>query len=129
LVLAHPECEETVLAHADFIGSTSAILNEVKTNKSTQTFIVATETGIFHQFRKVRPDATLIQAPFEGHCQCNDCPYMKLNSLEKIHKSLLDLDNDIQVDARLIERARLPLERMLSLTRGESVVWPDRFEL
>ncbi len=129
LVLAHPECEEAVLVHADFIGSTSGILNEIKTNKSTETFIVATETGIFHQLQKARPEATIIQAPFEGHCQCNDCPYMKLNNLEKIHKVLSDFSNEVQVSADLIEKARLPLQRMMDISNGQSVTWPSQFEL
>ncbi|MCB0378018.1 MAG: quinolinate synthase NadA [Bdellovibrionales bacterium] len=128
LVLAHPECEDAVLAYADFIGSTSGILNEVKTNKSTDTFIVATETGIFYQLQKARPEAKLIQAPFEGGCQCNDCPYMKLNSLEKIHKCLSGLSNEVQVDPNLIEKARLPLQRMMDITDGKPVIWPTWFE-
>ena len=116
-----------MLAHSDFIGSTSAILNEVKTNKTTNTFIVATETGIFHQLQKARPDANIIQAPFEGHCQCNDCPYMKLNNLEKIHKTLKDFDNEVHVDPNLIEKARMPLHRMMEITNGNSVEWPETF--
>jgi quinolinate synthase len=127
IVLAHPECEEAVLAHADFIGSTSAILNEVKTNKTTNKFIVATETGIFHQLQKARPDAEITQAPFEGHCLCNDCPYMKLNSLEKIHQTLKNFSNEVQVPANLIEKARVPLKRMMDITDGLSTIWPDHF--
>lgn len=127
IVLAHPECEESVLVHADYIGSTSGILNEIATNKSTNTFIVATETGIFHQLQKARPEANIIQAPFEGHCQCNDCPYMKLNNLEKIHKTLLTLENEVQVDAHLIEKARLPLQRMMNISNDQSVTWPESF--
>ena len=129
LVLAHPECEDTVLAYSDFTGSTSAILNEVKTNTSTNTFIVATETGIFHQLQKARPDANIIQAPFDGHCQCNDCPYMKLNNLEKIRNTLLNLDKEVSVDANLIEKARIPLQRMMDITNDQSVSWPQQFEL
>ena len=129
IVLAHPECEDTVLAHADFTGSTSAILNEVKTNTSTNTFIVATETGIFHQLQKARPDANIIQAPFEGHCQCNDCPYMKLNNLEKIRNTLLNLDREVTVDPNLIEKARIPLQRMMDITDGDKVTWPQQFEV
>jgi len=128
LVLAHPECEEAVLNYADFIGSTSAIINEVKTNKSTDQFIVATETGIFHQLQKARPEAKLIQAPFEGHCQCNDCPYMKLSSLEKIYNTLLNLDNEVQVPSHLIEKARVPLQRMMDLSSDKTVTWPSHFE-
>jgi len=129
LVIAHPECEDAVLAYADVIGSTSMLLNEVATNTSTDTFIVATETGILYQMQKSRPDAKLIQAPFEGHCQCNDCPYMKLNSLEKIKKALKNLDDNIQVPEALMEKARLPLDRMMAITEGKTVEWPDRFSL
>ncbi len=129
IVLAHPECEDAVLAHADFIGSTSGILNELATNKSTDTFIVATETGIFHQLQKARPEANIIQAPFEGHCQCNDCPYMKLNNLEKIHNVLKNLDNEVTVDDNLIEKARLPLQRMMDISNDQGVTWPDTFEV
>ncbi len=128
LVLAHPECEESVLNFADFIGSTSAIINEVKTNLSTDQFIIATETGIFHQLQKVRPEAILIQAPFEGQCQCNDCPYMKLSSLEKIYNTLLHLENEITVPEHLVEKARLPLQRMMDISKGKSVEWPKSFE-
>lgn len=127
LVLAHPECEEAVLVHADYIGSTSGIINELKTNKTTNSFIVATETGIFHQLQKARPEATIIQAPFEGHCQCNDCPYMKLNNLEKIHKTLKNLDNEVQVSEELIEKARHSLQRMMDISDGRSVEWPSSF--
>lgn len=127
IVLAHPECEEAVLVHADYIGSTSGILNEIKTNRNTETFIVATETGIFHQLQKARPDAKLIQAPFEGHCQCNDCPYMKLNTLEKIHHVIESFDKDVQVSSELIEKARLPLQRMMDLTDDKTVQWPKTF--
>ena len=128
IVLAHPECEESVLVHADYIGSTSGILNELATNKSTNTFIVATETGIFHQLQKARPDAKIIQAPFEGHCQCNDCPYMKLNTLEKIYNCLKSYDNEVHVDDALIEKARVPLQRMMDITNGQSVQWPESFQ-
>lgn len=127
-VLAHPECEEPVLVHADYIGSTSGIINELTTDTDTKTFIVATETGIFHQLQKARPDAKIIQAPFEGHCQCNDCPYMKLNTLEKIHKVLTELDNEVQVDPELIDRARLPLQRMMDITNDKAVTWPTSFQ-
>ncbi len=128
IVLAHPECEEAVLVHADYIGSTSGILNELKTNKSTDTFIVATETGIFHQLQKARPEANIIQAPFEGHCQCNDCPYMKLNNLEKIKQVLETFENEVFVSNELIDKARTPLQRMMDISEGKSVTWPERFQ-
>ncbi len=128
IVLAHPECEEAVLVHADYVGSTSGILNEIRTNKSTDKFIVATETGIFHQLQKARPEATIIQAPFEGHCQCNDCPYMKLNNLEKIHRTLMTLENEVSVDDQLLTKARVPLQRMMDISNDKPVSWPTTFE-
>ena len=128
LVLAHPECEEAVLVHADYTGSTSGILNELKTNKSTDTFIVATETGIFHQLQKARPEAKIIQAPFEGHCQCNDCPYMKLNNMEKIKKVLETFENEVFVSDELIDKARIPLQRMMDISDGKGVSWPESFQ-
>jgi quinolinate synthase len=127
LVLAHPECEEDVLALADVIGSTSSLLNEVATNKNVNTFIVATEPGILHQMRKARPDARLIEAPAAANCGCNNCPYMKLNTLEKIRDALRDLKPEVTVAMDLAEKARVPLERMLAITAGKNVNWPDHF--
>ena len=129
LVIAHPECEEAVLKYADVIGATSRLLEEVRTNKTTNEFIVATEDGIFHQMKKVRPDAKLIQAPVEGSCACNQCPYMKLNTLEKIRDALRDLKPEIHVDEKLAELSRVGLERMLAITDGQEVQWPGKFTL
>ncbi len=120
-VLAHPECDEAILAQSDIIGSTSRLIQEVKENKLKKKFIVATEHGIFHQMQKLRPDVTLIQAPAEGSCACNQCPYMKLNTLEKIKQSLETLTPEIKVDPQIMERARLPLQRMMDITQGKSV--------
>ena len=122
LVIAHPECEEAVLSLSDKIGSTSFLLNEVKTNPNNK-FIVATEEGIFHQMKKIRPDAGLIQAPARGNCACNECPYMKMNTLVKVRDSLKSLNPEVSVDEALIERARLPLHRMMKITNGEQVDW------
>lgn len=128
LVIAHPECDETVLRYADVIGATSRLLDEVKNNKAVKEFIVATEDGIFHQMRKVRPDATLIQAPAEGSCACNQCPYMKMNTLEKIRRALETLEPQVTVDARLAELGRVSLDRMLAITDGRPVEWPTEFK-
>ncbi|MEQ1665573.1 MAG: quinolinate synthase NadA, partial [Bdellovibrionales bacterium] len=98
-VLAHPECMDAVLDYADVIGSTSLLLEEVKKNPAKK-FIVATEIGIFHQMQKARPDAELIQAPTEGSCACNECPYMKLNTLDKIKSALETLSPKVEVDAK-----------------------------
>jgi quinolinate synthase len=129
IVIAHPECDETVLQYADVIGSTSRLLEEVKKNPS-KTFIIATEIGILHQMQKARPDALLIQAPGEdGVCGCNHCPYMKLNSLEKIKLALETLKPEIQLDPILAQKARIPLERMIQAAQGQQVQYPDFFSL
>lgn len=126
LVLAHPECMEEVLNYADVIGSTSRLLEEVKTS-SKKKFIVATEDGIFHQMKKARPDAELFQAPAEGSCACNQCPYMKLNTLEKIAQALETLSPQVQIESQISERARIPLQRMLDITSGRKAQWADSF--
>jgi quinolinate synthase len=128
LVIAHPECDESVLQYADVIGATSRLLDEVKNNKAVKEFIVATEDGIFHQMRKARPDAVLVQAPAEGSCACNQCPYMKMNNLEKIARALETLQPQVDVDPKLAEKARVSLDRMMAITEGRAVTWPDRFE-
>jgi quinolinate synthase len=127
VVIAHPECDPAVLDYADVVGSTSRLLEEVRTNPKNK-FIVATEHGILHQMARVRPDATLIQAPIEGSCACNICPYMKMNNLEKIKNALETLQPRVEVEAALRDRALVPLDRMMRITRGESVPWPGRFE-
>ncbi len=128
LVIAHPECDETVLQLSHVIGSTSRLLEEVRTNRSTRTFIVATEHGIFHEMKKARPDALLLQAPAEGSCACNECPYMKLNTLEKVRDALRSLSPVIDVSPEVAGLARVGLERMMDITNGKGVNWPARFE-
>ncbi len=127
VVLAHPECVDEVLGEAHVIGSTSRLLKEVKDNPAME-FIVATEPGIMHQMKKLRPDVTLFEAPAEGSCACNQCPYMKLNTLEKIHNSLLTLKPQIEVPQYIRARAIIGLERMMRLTDGLPVEWPKSFE-
>lgn len=114
-VIAHPECEEAVLKHADFIGSTSALLKYTQSNPAT-TFIVVTESGILHQMRKASPDKEFIPAPPENSCACNDCPYMKLNTLEKLRDCLKNETPEIVIPEELRTRALRPLERMLSIS-------------
>lgn len=127
VVIAHPECTDSILQYADVIGSTSKLLNEVKTNPAKE-FIVATESGILHQMKKSRPDALLIQAPADN-CACNDCPYMKLNTLEKIHMALETLEPQIRLPEDLIAKSNVSLQRMLDLTDGSRVSWPSEFSL
>lgn len=128
LVIAHPECDENVLSYAKVIGSTSKLLETVKTNPAKK-FIVGTETGIFHQMQKARPDALLIQAPTEDkNCKCNDCPFMKMNTLEKIESALTKFQPQVDVPAHDRDAARVALQRMIEITEGKSVVWPRSFE-
>jgi quinolinate synthase len=125
VVIAHPECDDSVLMWAKVIGSTSRLLEEVEKNPAKK-FIVATETGIFHQMQKRRPDAQLIQAPVaDPGCACNDCPYMKLNSLEKIKLSLQTLKPQVQIADHLKETAKIGLNRMMDITAGKPVTWPS----
>ena len=126
IVVAHPECDEAVLQYADVIGSTSRLLAEVKTNPARE-FIVATENGILHQMQKARPDALLLQAPAQGSCACNECPYMKLNTLEKVAHALETLTPEVTLPGELIDRSKISLQRMLAISRGEPVEWPSRF--
>jgi quinolinate synthase len=114
-VIAHPECEEPLLERASFIGSTSALLKHVQTSPS-RSFIVATESGILHQMRKAAPDKVYIPAPPEANCACNDCPYMKLNTLEKLYLCMRDRAPEIRLDEDLMNRARAPIERMLRMS-------------
>lgn len=129
LVLAHPECDDAVLQYADVIGSTSRLLDEVKNNLKVNEFIVATEDGIFHQMKKARPDVTLIQSPTEGSCACNQCPYMKMNSLEKIRHALETLSPAVSVEKKYLDSARVSLERMMAITEGRPVTWPTEFHV
>jgi quinolinate synthase len=112
---AHPECEEPVLERARFIGSTSALLKYVQTSAAGQ-FIVATESGILHQMQKAAPDKVFIPAPPEANCACNDCPYMKLNTMEKLFACMNNRSPEILLSAQVMERALAPIQRMLSMS-------------
>ncbi len=114
-VLAHPECEAQILEHAHFIGSTTAILNYSKNNEANE-FIVLTEAGIIHQMQKASPTKTFIPAPPNNSCACNDCPYMKLNTLEKIYNTLLYELPELHMSDEMIAKAKLPINKMLELS-------------
>jgi len=114
-ILAHPECEEALLEMADHIASTTGLLKWAIASPK-KTFIVATEAGILHQMQKQAPEKTFIAAPPEASCSCNECPYMKMNTLEKLHACLRDLEPQIRMSAELIEKARVPIDRMLALS-------------
>jgi len=115
-LLAHPECEEAVLNIADFIGSTTEILNYSMVDPTDQ-YIVATETGILHQMQKNAPTKTFIPAPPNNNCACNDCPYMKLNTLEKIYLCLRYELPELKMDEQLRLAAKKPMDRMMEISR------------
>jgi quinolinate synthase len=115
LFIAHPECEDHVLAIADFIGSTTQLLKFTK-DHSAHTFIVGTETGILHQMAKNAPEKTFIPAPPDNHCACNDCPHMKLNTLEKLYLCMKNEVPALTMDEDLRLAAKKPIDRMLELS-------------
>jgi len=114
-VIAHPECEAPVLARASFIGSTTALLNYAVKSENKE-FIVVTESGILHQMQKAAPHKTFIPSPPNANCACNECPYMRRNTLEKVAACLETLEPSIDVSASLRERALRPIQRMLDLS-------------
>lgn len=115
-IIAHPECEDTILKHADFIGSTSALLNFVISDSGIE-YIVATEPGIIHQMELKAPGKKYIPAPPENSCNCNECPYMKLNTLEKLYLCMKDKKPEITMSEDLMKKALTPLKRMLEMSR------------
>ncbi len=115
-LIVHPECDASVSQMADFVGSTAALLKHVGASPA-HSFIVGTEAGILHQMHKLRPDAELIPIPVDSGCNCSLCPYMKLNTLEKLYLALRDLRPEIELDEQLRLKALLPVQRMLDLGR------------
>ena len=115
-IIAHPESETHILKVAHYIGSTSGMLNHVK-NSPNDTFIVATEAGILHQMQLDNPSKTLIPAPSkeDNTCACSECAFMKVNTLEKLYKCLQDESPEVHLDNEIIEKALLPIQRMLAL--------------
>ncbi|MBM3286285.1 MAG: quinolinate synthase NadA [Candidatus Eisenbacteria bacterium] len=114
-IVAHPECEESVLRHADHIGSTSSILKFV-VEDAGEVYIIATEPGIIHQMEKMAPGKTYIPAPPDSSCACNECPHMRLNTLEKLYLCLRDGRPEIRLDEEIRKRALVPIRRMLALS-------------
>jgi quinolinate synthase len=114
-VIAHPECEEPVLRLADYIGSTTGLLNYTKKDSSME-YIVVTETGILHQMQLSSPQKTFIPAPPTNDCACNDCPHMKLNTLEKLYLCMEYEQPELLMDPTLMIAARKPIERMLEIS-------------
>tara|TARA_Y100000589_G_scaffold160896_1_gene152954 strand:- start:624 stop:1643 length:1020 start_codon:yes stop_codon:yes gene_type:complete len=122
VTLVHPECPEAVRAIGDVVGSTKKLLDAVKLAEDGREYIVVTEPGIIHQMKQVKPNSKYIMAPAEvsgsdqGACtSCNTCPHMRLNTLQKLYKCMVNSEPSINLDYSLIERARLPIERMLAI--------------
>lgn len=115
-ILVHPECRKPLQNVADKVGSTAVLLQHARESKATR-FIVATESGILHQMRLQCPEKEFIAAPPSDTCGCNECAYMKLNTLEKLRRCLAEMSPEVEVDAKLAERARLPIVRMLEMSK------------
>ena len=116
IVLAHPECKNTLLSISDFVGSTSALLKYAQTSDCNQ-FIVATESGILHQMQKACPEKTFIPAPpNDSTCACNECNFMRLNTLEKLYLCLKNETPEVLVDEKIAVKAVKPIVRMLDIS-------------
>ena len=120
-LIAHPECKGQVLELADYVGSTTAMLNFTKSDDSKK-YIVATETGILHQMSKNSPEKEFIIVPTDETCSCNDCPYMKLNTMEKLYKCMLNETPEITLDEETIKQAVDPINRMLDISRKLNLI-------
>jgi len=120
-LIAHPECEEPLLRMADYIGSTTQLLKYTQTD-SSQTYIVATETGILHQMQKDQPQKTFIPAPPDNSCACNECPHMKLNTLEKLYLCLKYEQPELTMEESLRQAALKPIERMLEISKAAGLI-------
>lgn len=120
-LIAHPECEDAVLQVADFVGSTTQLL-KYAIQDSAEEYIVATETGILHQMQKDAPHKTFIPAPPNNSCACNDCPHMKLNTLEKLYLCMEYETPEINMDEALRKAALKPIERMLDISRAAGLI-------
>jgi quinolinate synthase len=114
-IIAHPECKAIILEMADFVGSTTKLIQFVKTDSSKK-YIVATETGILHQMKKIAKDKEFIIVPHDETCACNDCEYMKMNTMEKLYNCLRYEEPEIKLSKTVIEKAKIPILRMLELS-------------
>ncbi len=120
-IVAHPECQQQILEIADFVGSTTGLLKFTK-NDPAEKFIVATETGILHQMQLQSPDKEFLVVPSDETCSCNDCPYMKLNTMEKLYLALENETPEIVMDPKVMEQARKPIERMLEISKKLKII-------
>lgn len=121
LLIAHPECDAAILEIADFVGSTTALLSFTKKNNA-KSFIVATESGILHQMKKESPEKDFIIVPSDETCSCNDCPYMKLNTMEKLYNAIKNESPEILLDEETIFKAKRPIMRMLDISRNLGII-------
>ncbi len=120
-IVAHPECKQQILEIADFVGSTTGLLKFTK-NDPAEKFIVATETGILHQMYLQSPEKEFLVVPSDETCACNDCPYMKLNSMEKLYLALKNEAPVITLDEQIMNQARKPIERMLEISKKLKII-------
>jgi quinolinate synthase len=120
-LISHPECEEAILRISNYVGSTTQLLKYTLTD-STQEYIVATETGILHQMQLNNPNKTFIPAPPTNNCACNDCPHMKLNTLEKLYLCMEYEAPEITMDENLRIAAKKPMDRMLAISRAAGLI-------
>ena len=120
-VLAHPECKQVILNLSDVIGSTQALLNYVRAHEDERQFIIATESGILHEMRKACPDVEFLPVPPEVTegvgCSCNECEYMRMNTLEKLYACLRDGSNEVFVPQDIAAKAVLPIRKMLEMSK------------
>ncbi len=120
-LIAHPECKATVLEVADFVGSTTEMLKYTIRDKSKK-YIVATETGILHQMKKSSPEKEFIIVPTDETCSCNDCSYMKMNTMEKLYSCMINEKPEIIMEKDIMDKARKPIEKMLEISENLNLV-------
>ena len=120
-IIAHPECNAPVLELADYIGSTTGMIKFTQTD-SHKKYIVATESGIIHQMQKLSPEKEFLIVPSDSTCSCNDCPYMKLNTLEKLYLALKNETPAINMDKEIMELANKPILRMLDISKKLKII-------
>lgn len=120
-IIAHPECNAPVLSLADYIGSTTGMIKFTQSD-SNKKYIVATESGIIHQMQKLSPEKEFLIVPSDSTCSCNDCSYMKLNTLEKLFLALKNEKPAINMDIELMEKAKIPILRMLDISKKLKII-------
>ena len=115
-IIAHPECDQNILNYAHHIGSTTSLINYTNKSKAQQ-FIIITEPGVIHQMKKINPQKKYIPLPSNDGCACNECPHMRLNTLQKMKNALLGLGPEIIMDEELRKNALIPLPKLLKLSQ------------